>query len=331
VQLGRKTLFALLLLWAGTALADAAPGPANNNQTPSVGKLLTNAAQAVRLENYRGVLVYLHENQLDTLKVVHRYHHHVEQERLISLTGPPREVIRKGNQVTSILPRNKVVLISEHPSQSLLGRITRFSPARMKNHYVMHNAGQQRLAGRLCQVIRIEPKDRYRYGYHMLIDNKTQLPLKLELLNNGHVLEQMMFTQIAYPKSIPDSVFLPDYDVAGYRIVKHQAIHMEDPAVPEDHWHTKNLPPGFTLAEDGVRQVSQTVHVRQMLFTDGVSTVSAFIAPAGLRVPLRGASHMGAIHAYGRVADNTQITVVGEVPAITVKRIARNIVRTKNK
>jgi sigma-E factor negative regulatory protein RseB len=64
-----------------------------------------------------------------------------------------------------------------------------------------------------------------------------------------------------------------------------------------------------------------------MLFTDGVATVSAFVAPAGLRKPLQGATTMGAVNAYGHVVGETQITVVGEVPARTVKRIAENLVR----
>ncbi|MEQ8663969.1 MAG: sigma-E factor regulatory protein RseB domain-containing protein, partial [Gammaproteobacteria bacterium] len=54
---------------------------------------------ATRHLNYDGVFVYQRGAQLDTMRLVHRYHDDVEQERLISLSGPAREVIRDGTLV----------------------------------------------------------------------------------------------------------------------------------------------------------------------------------------------------------------------------------------
>ena len=43
--------------------------------------------------------------------------------------------------------------------------------------------------------------------------------------------------------------------------------------------------------------------------------------------PLAGLDTMGAVNAYGRMVEDYQITVVGEVPAITVERVSRSIAR----
>ena len=317
--------FIVFFLWIG--FAGAAPATDNEHESAFLTRLLSSASGAVRTESYRGVLVYLRRSQLDTLKVVHRYHGHAEQERLVSLTGAPREVIRDGDKVTSILPQHHLVLISRHKTTNLLGNVSKFSPERLADYYNLENLGERRLAGRTCQVVGITPKDQYRYGYRMLIDQQTHLPLKLDLMRDGHVLEQLMFTEIAFPASIPDEDFLANYDVKGYKIVRHQTIRVEDPKIGHPRWHAAQLPPGFTLAEDGVRQVTKNGFVRQMLFTDGVATVSAFIAPAGLRKPLKGATTMGAVNAFGRVTGDTQITVVGEVPAVTAREIADNLTR----
>ncbi|MDA3921534.1 MAG: MucB/RseB C-terminal domain-containing protein [Salinisphaera sp.] len=327
-----RALIAFILWFGLIGGATAATNGQPAKDPTSAIQLLANASQAVRHESYRGVLVYLRHGQLDTLKVVHRFHNHHEQERLLSLTGPPREVIRDGNQVTSILPSHKLVLISQHAPKSLLGSVTRFSTKQLRAHYKVVDKGTERFAGRSCRVISIQPRDRYRYGYRMLIDQQKQLPLKLELRQGNKVLEQLIFTEISFPKSIPGKDFLATYDVSGFRVVKHEAIHVQDQAsVPEDDWKAKDLPPGFELAEDGVRQVTKHGFVRQMLFTDGVATVSAFIAPAGLRAPLKGATRMGAVNAYGDVVGDMQITVVGEVPAVTARKIAQNLIRTKPK
>ena len=322
-----RALSAFLWLFVFSALAGVAHAADDAPSESSITDLLGRASQAVRSENYRGILVYLREGQLDTLRVIHRYSDGLEQERLVSLTGQPREVIRRGGVVTSILPNNEVVLISRHKRESLLGSVAQFSADRMREHYSVSDMGQRRLADRIGRLVRIEPRDGFRYGYRMLIDEQTQLPLKLDLMRDSDVLEQLMFTQIEFPETIPESEFEPGYDIEGFRVVKHQAVQVEDKPVPEDAWQPTELPPGFELAEDGVRRVTETAYVRQMLFTDGVATVSAFIAPAGLRKPLEGATTMGAVNAFGHVVDDTQITVVGEVPAITVKQIARNLVR----
>lgn len=322
-----RALSAFLLLVVVSTFAGAVQAADDTSSEGSVYELLGRASHAVRGENYRGVLVYLREGQLDTLRVIHRLTDGIEQERLVSLTGQPREVIRRGGVVTSILPNNEVVLISRRKRESLLGSVAQFSAERMRAHYRVSDMGERRLADRTGRLIRIEPLDDYRYGYRMLIDRQTSLPLKLDLVSGNDVLEQLMFTQIEFPKDIADSEFEPGYDITGFRVVKHQAVEVEGKPVPEDAWQPTNLPPGFELAEDGVRQVTQDGYVRQMLFTDGVATVSAFIAPSGLRKPLDGATTMGAVNAFGHVVADTQITVVGEVPAATVKQIARNLVR----
>ncbi|MBO9471570.1 MucB/RseB C-terminal domain-containing protein [Endozoicomonas sp. G2_2] len=322
-----RALSAFLWLFVFTALAGTAHAADDAPSKSSLNDLLGNASQAVRSENYRGILVYLREGQLDTLRVIHRYSDGLEQERLVSLTGQPREVIRRGGVVTSILPNSEVVLISRHKRESLLGSVAQFSAERMREHYTVSDMGQRRLADRIGRLVRIEPRDAFRYGYRMLIDEQTRLPLKLDLMRDNEVLEQLMFTQIDFPDAIADSEFEPGYDIEGFRVVKHQAVQVEDKPVSEDAWKPTDLPPGFELAEDGVRRVTESGFVRQMLFTDGVATVSAFIAPAGLRKPLEGATTMGAVNAFGHVVEDTQITVVGEVPAVTVEQIARNLVR----
>lgn len=325
-----RALSAFLLLFVLTALsaaAQAAEAESSGNSDDSINALLGQASEAVRSDTYRGILVYLREGQLDTLRVIHRMQAGLEQERLVSLTGQPREVIRRGGVVTSILPNSEVVLISRRKHDGLLGSVAQFSAERMRENYRVSDMGQRRLSDRVGQLVRIEPLDGYRYGYRMLIDDETHLPLKLDLVSDGNVLEQLMFTQIEFPESINDSEFEPGYDIHGFRVIKHEAVQVQDKPVPEDAWKPTDLPPGFELAEDGVRRVTESGYVRQMLFTDGVATVSAFVAPAGLRKPLQGATTMGAVNAYGHVVGETQITVVGEVPARTVKRIAENLVR----
>jgi len=69
--------------------------------------------------------------------------------------------------------------------------------------------------------------------------------------------------------------------------------------------------------------------VEHLVYSDGLAAVSVFIEktdrPAG--VGSKGPSRMGAIHAYSKVMDGEQVTVVGEVPESTVAMIGESVKR----
>jgi sigma-E factor negative regulatory protein RseB len=65
-----------------------------------------------------------------------------------------------------------------------------------------------------------------------------------------------------------------------------------------------------------------------MVYSDGLATVSVYVEQ--LPAPedaFNGLSTMGAVNAYGRLLEGHQITVVGEVPPVTVELIARSVER----
>lgn len=311
-----KRLFPLaaLLLFAAAAAAEDV-------------NWLQRASTAVRTTDYRGTLVYLRDGKMDTLRIVHRYRNGRERERLVSLTGAPREIIRDGGVVTCVLPADRVVLVAHHARRNLLANVANIAE-RVDDNYEVRDLGARRLADRKCRAILIEPKDKFRYGYRLLIDERTHLPLKLDLLYQGEVLEQLMFTEVEFPAHIPDSALEPTFDLDGFRWVRHQPITDVKNALTAA-WQAGKLPPGFRLAETGVRRVGEDTLARQLLFTDGIATVSAFIAASGGRRAFTGATTMGAVNAYGRKVDGHQITVVGEVPSVTVRLIAEHIQRSE--
>ena len=139
---------AVLLCTAVTASPVSAASQTHGSSSASPIRLLSDAAAAVRKVTYRGTIVYLRSGDVDTVQVVHRLHDGTEQERLVSQSGEAREVIRKGDEVTSILPERKLVLISEHAPKTLLGSVAHFSPDQLKTYYNVAVEGPSRFAGR---------------------------------------------------------------------------------------------------------------------------------------------------------------------------------------
>jgi sigma-E factor negative regulatory protein RseB len=70
--------------------------------------------------------------------------------------------------------------------------------------------------------------------------------------------------------------------------------------------------------------------VNHLVYSDGLAMVSVFVeALVDGEEVLQGYSSRGAVNAFSRVAGDHQITVVGEVPLTTVRRIAASVTKSE--
>lgn len=329
---------ALWLYVAATALI-AAPLPAvvaAAAASPAVSPeaMLAAAARASKTTNFEGVLLYRSGNAMEVMQVVHRYQDHEESEHLLTLTGLPRELIRQGDHLTCILPSDHRLTLQRLPMKSFLTRLNGPILAQISQWYAFKYLDATRVAGRECVGVAVQPRDAYRYGYEVWLDSDNHLPLRVVLRDEDHrVVEQVMFTQIRFPASIPDKAFLPQVPPSpGYKILTQKLPKDAPPAsIPavsqstadDEHWRFGKLPPGFHVTLHDQRDIPDGVgRVDHMLISDGLSSVSVFAAHMHSSEPgFQGLSHMGSIHAYGRNLDAYHITVVGEAPARTVQMI----------
>ena len=59
--------------------------------------------------------------------------------------------------------------------------------------------------GRPARVIAVNPKDQFRFGYRLWLDEKTAMPLKTQLWIRAARLSRIFFASFEMPESIPDS------------------------------------------------------------------------------------------------------------------------------
>lgn len=303
--------------------------------------LLRRAAEAAQNTNFQGVLVYRGAGATEVLHVTHRFKDGQQSEHLITLTGVPRELIRIGNRLTCLLPRGHQLRLQRPSDHKLLGALRGPGLVRVAQWYRFSSLEAARIAGRKCLGVAVEPRDAYRYGYRLWLDAATQLPLRVMLMGSGErVLEQVMFTQVSFPKTIPDSAFKPQFEPSeGYHLVQ-QELSATPPGAEAtsaaqqaaELWRFSNLPPGFriTLRDQGVGGGgAEAGRADHLVLSDGLSSVSVFSRPVQLGQPeLIGLSHLGAVHAYGRTVGGYHVTVVGEAPGRTVRAIGAAITPT---
>ena len=181
--------------------------------------------KALTTRNYVGVFTHVRGTRAETLRIIHRVRGRDVSERLLSLDGSGREFIREGDELTCYFPDKRTVLVERRaPDGPLLGAL----PAIDDDNslvYEIRGGERQRLLGRNTRVVALHPRDEYRYGYRLWIDEETSMPLKTQLCDkSGTVIEQILFSSIDLPERIPNSMFKPLVDASGYRWLRAERL-----------------------------------------------------------------------------------------------------------
>src|SRR5579862_1025514 len=293
--------------------------------------------QALTTRNYDGTFSHWHNGQVEMLRIIHRVHDGTVSERLASLDGSGREFIRSGASLSCYLPDKRTVVVEQRPPQeSLVG-----FPAvndQTASFYDIKEESRTRLNRRNTHVITVSPKDEYRYGYRLWIDDSTAMPLKTQLCDtHGRVIEQVVFANLTLASRIPDAAFKPDVSTDGFQWLRSDASPPKD-AAPVDTvvWEALKLPPGFKMTVRKAQTLpGSTDPVDHLVFTDGLASVSVFVEVRAQKPKSNDASDddaqvdesatVGSSSAFSTVIDGHKVTAVGEVPPATVRFIANSV------
>ncbi len=287
---------------------------------------LEKMTRAVRMLNYEGTFVYLRGDQLEAMQIVHMVDDHGERERLLSLNGAAREVVRDNDRVTCIWPDAGSVFVDKRHPHRAFPVVMPTELKALDAYYRFICVGHDRMAGKSVHQVTIEPRDVYRYGYHLWLDSESALPLKSDLIDaEGNVLEQVMFTSLHQFDHFMPEKLEPATQGKGFTYIDKQGTQQK-PALDQVRWKIEQLPLGFELSMHGWRRLPKGGQdVEHLVFTDGLASFSIYIERLGDNKGLEGASRMGAVSAYGHAVDEYQFTVVGEVPRDTVERVGQSI------
>lgn len=288
--------------------------------------ILEKASQAARELSYQGVFVYQSGNNAKSVQITHTNYGQGEYARMVVLDGAPREVLSQGTDVMIFSPKNEKVVIQKRRGQNMFPALLPSSMEAIKVSYQVRMGGQERVGGRDGQVVYLDPKDHLRYGYAFWADREYGILLKC-VTNNEHndMLEQIAFSQLAMMSNQNLDWFKPSLD-HNKAYVMEQPSPSIPPAQIED-WLIGSLPLGYRKVDQLMLTVAgKPVPVTQLIYSDGLASVSLFIEPLMHGVaPRMGHTTMGATNFYAAVNEGHQITVVGEVPAATVAQFANAV------
>lgn len=188
--------------------------------------------------------------------------------------------------------------------------------------YDFEIVGEENVAMLPAYVVAIQPKDDFRYVRKIWIEQQQFLPLKVAVYDlSDTILEQVVFTDLQVKETLP-FVEVKFGEASG--AVKH--IHqLQSQASDKAAFVINSLPTGFQEIFFTRRPMHNSNQpVDHLLLSDGFAAVSIYMENKNTTMQ-QGLQAVGAINSYSRTIDDWQLTVMGEVPAKTVKFIAEGI------
>lgn len=303
-------------------LGAQAQAASTNEAAPDISAILHQVQSAARQLDYSGVLTYQQGAAMQSARIVHIVDGTGERERLEILDGIPREYLRHDESVQGLIPEKKIIVVEP-------GRADRFpglllgDAAKLPQHYhIKQYKTPSRIAGHVCTVYEIHPKDNYRYGYKLCVESGTNLLLKEQTINTqGEVIDQVAFSILALRDQVRVEKLASPLDTRGWKVIQNPTEPVD---VAKLGWRI-SVPPGFEPVTQVSRPMKSGKAVKQLVYSDGLAAVSVFIETAGsghggAALP-KGASRNGVMNIFGGRIGEYWITAIGEVPPVALREL----------
>ena len=284
---------------------------------------LERMSAAMSQMSYQGTFVYIQGDRMETMRITHVSDEDGVRERLVSLSGAPGEVLRDSNGVRWALGDGQSVLADSTFKRPFFPALPSDQAEKLKQSYTFKYGGKSLISSHITRNIKVIPRDHYRYGYSLWLEEKSGLLLKWELLDTARKpLARLMFTDLRLGAEVDRDELKP-----GSALKNYEAVETELPAgqTRPPRWKPSRLPPGFALTSHQSHDSADNEY-EHLVYSDGLTAVSVYVEslPDGATPSGRTWKH-GTTHAFTCTASGMKVTVVGNVPAETAELIGQSV------
>ncbi|HGE6133452.1 TPA: sigma-E factor regulatory protein RseB [Vibrio cholerae] len=287
----------------------------------SAEALLYQMNEASQHLNYELSYILVKKNSIEPLLYRHARQDDQQLAHLVYLSGPVREVIRRGYEVSYIEPGVEPFTIESGNMVAPTIPMLNTDVAELSRYYDFVKVGRAREAGAACQVLRVVPKDGLRYSYVVWVDEKSHLPLRADLLDrDGEVLEQYRTISFSVSERLAEIM-------AGLNKVQlPEVLKLPKGSVQETFWQVTWVPDGFQAMELNRYRMAMTERlVESQMYSDGLFNFSVYVS-ASDNYSLKGQLvRQGRRTLHSVVKGENEISVVGDIPPATAQRIAQSV------
>lgn len=329
------------LLAANISIAQTPPAPAAVAQPErDLSAWLVRLNEASRNRSYTGTFVVSAGSVMSSARIWHVCDGAQQLERVDALSGPPRTTVRRNDEVMTFVPDERLTVVERRESLGLFPAMLHTTDQRLANFYALRTVGSgDRVAGFEADVLELQPRDEWRFGYRVWAEKKTGLVLKLQTLDaQQRVLEQVAFSELNLDAPVRvDQLARLMKPRPGYKV---QQLSLQRSSAEALGWRLRKPVPGYVSSAVHVlpgHHAARTGNVAggkpalvamQWVFSDGLASVSLFVEPFdpkehGPEVQLSA----GATQSLARRLDGYWLTAVGEVPLGTLQQFSQALER----
>ena len=329
--IGAASAFAPLA-WAQSADAEA------SNESRVVRAWLMRIHEAASHRNFQGTFVVSGGGAVSSSRIAHFCDGNNQFERIESLDGQARHVFRHNDVVHTVWPGSRVVRVEQRDLVMSFPALLQAGDDRIVEFYEVQPQGSDRVAGHEANVLLVKPKDAYRFGYRLWADKASGLLLRADVLGEkSELLETSAFSDVAIGvKAQPETVVVPMKKLDGYRVLRPV---LTPTRLEDEGWRLRETVSGFRQVSCVKRPMDSTgpgekddvaPQVLQTIYSDGLTYVSVFIEPFDAQRHTRPVlASVGATQTLMRRQNDWWVTVVGDVPAATLRAFAAGLERKK--
>lgn len=270
--------------------------------------------------NYELAFISINKLGVESLRYRHARQGNKPLAELLQLDGPRREVVQRGNEISYFEPGLEAFTLNGDYIVDSLPSIVYTDFKRLSAYYDFISVGRTRIADRFCEVIRVVARDGTRYSYIVWIDSDTKLPLRVDLLDrDGETLEQFRVVSLNLDESINKQM------QSLTQASLPPLLSVPDSSKGKFNWSTTWLPQGFRQISSSSRSLPTiNLPVESRLYSDGLFSFSVNVNRAS-ETTSEQMLRTGRRTVSSEVRDGAEITVVGELPPQTAKRIADSV------
>ncbi|MBT8046972.1 MAG: hypothetical protein HKN57_02185 [Xanthomonadales bacterium] len=306
-------------------LGPAGPGVASDKDDPVA--MLERMSSAMSQMSYQGTFVYVQGDKVDTMRITHVADQHGIRERLVAVSGAPREILRDSSGVRWVLADDHSVFEDSGFNISFFPELPLDQHGRTELSYSMKTGSSERIAGHRARNIEVLPRDHFRYGYSLWLEEHSGLLLKWELIDQDKKpLAKLMFTDLRLGSEVDGKELRTTSQLKMFKKTASDLPAGRGHSNARPKWLPGNLPPGFKMTGHRFFGEEGEGMYEHLIYSDGLAAVSVYVESISEQSGVEaGISRMGTTHAFSRVTDDMLITVVGDVPAVTVQSIGESV------
>ncbi|SMB79810.1 sigma E regulatory protein, MucB/RseB [Pasteurella testudinis DSM 23072] len=302
-------------------------------QNPALPDTLLNTlqqmAQAWRDDNYDIAFIQILPTQVNSYQYRHVFANQRHYAQLSTLDGGQQEIVQRDNVISYYSNSYQPFSIKGAYILDNIPGVVYADYQQLQHHYDFIDAGKARIADRIAQVIRLLPKDDFRYQYVLWLDEQTHLLLRSDMLDrNSELLEQFRVIAVQQDTALQqetqklttllDQLNLPPLiNVQG------------DEVAAETTWRLAWLPPGFKSVKHE-RYQTEIGALESVMFSDGLFSFSLYINE---NIEENLGEHywqQAGNTIYSETLNNREITLIGQIPLATAKRIVKDVIFNAN-